>query len=179
MADTAAITVQLRDQDLRGSRFGRWTVISFAEKREKPSRDRWLCRCDCGNEKAVAQRELMNGDSKSCGCLRREMTRDRFLKGPIGHSPIKGHSLEYNSYIGMIARCTNHSHKDYRLYGAIGRSVCDRWLTGEEGKSGFDCFLLDMGARPPDLTLDRINNSGNYEPGNCRWATKQEQARNR
>ncbi len=97
----------------------------------------------------------------------------RYLHGRCGTS-------EYITYHGFIDRCYNSEDLAFVNYGARGIAVCDRWRFGEDGKVGFVCFLEDMGERPsPELTLDRIDNDGNYEPGNCRWATRSEQNSNK
>lgn len=179
MASNIAISLQLPRQDWTGCRFGRWRVIRLETRGSKARLDTWLCRCDCGNEKPVALRNLTSGDSKSCGCLRAEMTARRFSKRAYTNVRINGHKAEYNSYIGMIARGTNPDCRDYAAYGAVGRGVCDRWIRGDGTISGFECFLSDMGPRPPRTSLDRINNDEGYSPSNCRWATASEQARNR
>jgi hypothetical protein len=169
-----------RVQDVRGDRFGRLTVESYVGPHQRGVKSRWLCHCDCGQETIVAIDQLRRGKTKSCGCFRAEATRDRRLgSGNRGGGDYKGHPAEYFCRINIVSRCQNPLNKDFKSYGGRGITVCSRWLHGENGKSGFDCFLEDMGPRPdPKLSIDRINNHGNYEPGNCRCATWTEQANN-
>ena len=146
-----------------GARFGRWTVIDTLQT------SKWLCRCDCGTERMVAKRDLKRGHSSSCGCLKREMAP--FFHRKHGHGRPKAQTPTYKSWSEMIARCSNPKSKIYRYYGGRGIAVCERWRS-------FENFLADMGERPPERSLDRIDTNGNYEPKNCRWATKVQQMRN-
>lgn len=145
-----------------GERFGRWTVL-------KPPTE-VLCRCDCGNEKLVDAISLRSGRSQSCGCLRAERMTIRFRKH--GHCGNNAPTTEYHIWSAMIQRCTNPRNTDFHNYGGRGISVCQEW------RDSFELFLNDVGRRPRNLTLDRIDNNGNYEPGNVRWATKSQQTRN-
>lgn len=150
----------MRLADLTGHIFGRLEVLRRAQNKEGPTA--WLVKCSCGAEKPVRAKHLLSGAVVSCGCLRAERREKHGMAG----------TRQYKIWSGMMARCTNASRKEYDQYGGRGISVCDAWKT-------FDGFWSDMGPTYLDgLSLDRINNNGNYEPGNCRWATQVQQARN-
>ena len=156
--------------DLTGQRFGMLTVTGVC--REKSGKNKyWHYVCDCGAVGAAATTKLRSGQM-SCGCRARGK--------PLTHGQTVGGTwtTTYRCYRAMIARCYYPSQVHYQDYGGRGIIVCDRWLHGEGGKSGFDCFLADMGEKPDGLTIDRENNNGNYEPGNCRWVTQAENTRN-
>jgi pentatricopeptide repeat protein len=155
--------------DLRGQRFGRWTVLARSKQRGE-TRTRWLCRCDDGVERVVFGNDLRRGNSKSCGCLRRETTIKRNTKH--GHARVGKYTRAYYCWQNMLRRCFNPNHHHYPYYGERGITVCKRWLI-------FENFLADMGEPPPGMTIDRIDNDGNYEPGNCKWSTPAEQTHNR
>lgn len=147
-------------------KFGKLEVISYAGK-DKHKKTLWLCRCECGNETRSIAGHLLAGKSTKClPCINVTHGHTR-NKEKVGVSPT------YGTYVAMIARCTDPNHIGWHIYGGNGVSVCGRWL------ESFENFLADMGERPEDRTLDRINPFGNYEPGNCRWATGKEQAANK
>lgn len=158
-----------------GQKFGRLTADRYLGRYTRGS---WLCRCECGGQINARGYNLVKGITISCGCTGKELRQHAQVKH--GYARKKHRMPEYQAYTGMLRRCSdakNHRSKDY-----IGRgiTVCDRWRHGESGLSGFECFLADLGHRPsPTHSIDRRDNDGNYEPGNCRWATKTEQGRNR
>jgi hypothetical protein len=152
-------------KELAGQQFGRLTAIKFVSGAKYSS---WLCRCSCGVEVEVITAHLTNGCTKSCGCLNRDVARKNSTKHGLSYTS------EYDCWVNMKDRCLNSKHKAYKYYGGRGIKVCDRWL------NSFENFILDMGKKPaPELSLERIENDGNYEPGNCRWATSKEQRLNR
>ena len=131
----------------------------------------WLFFCQCGGILVVSGVQVTSGHTKSCGCLQPEVTANRATHG---HSRRRLHGYGTNTYKAwqhMKDRCLNSQNKDWKYYGGRGILICDRWMK-------FENFLADMGECPKGLTIERQNNDGNYEPGNCKWATRLEQGRN-
>lgn len=157
---------------LIGKTFGRLIVIKEAPRRMvgKSLRFYYLCQCQCGKEKEILGGALSSGASQSCGCVATEKLRLRATRH--GHT-VGGMSRTYSIWVKIKTRCYDEKHNQYQDYGGRGITVCERWL------HSFDNFLEDMGPCPPNLSIDRINNNGNYELGNCRWATMGEQHRNK
>ena|SRR5688572_24668095 len=146
-----------RLKDLTGKTFGKLTVVSLFST--YPAITKYNCICECGKRKVVQGSALTSGHTKTCGCSK--------ITHGMSYTPT------YQIWQSMIQRCTNPNALNYKYYGGRGITVCERWMK-------FENFLEDMGERPaPDLSLDRINNDGNYEPSNCEWTFLEIQNSNR
>lgn len=157
--------------DLTNQVFGRLTAIS---RHHKTHNGHWVwnCKCECGNDAVIYATNLVRGLTKSCGCYRIETSGLANLSH--GHSVGEKCTSEYRSWCSLLSRCNNPNYRKFKDYGGRGIKVCDRWT------NSFENFLSDMGLKPSlSHSIDRIDNDGNYEPSNCRWATIAQQSRNR
>lgn len=161
-------------RDLTGKRFGQLIVLRRDGVIGKLQQAAWLCRCDCGTEKTIRGASLQNQHSPTwhCGCLRKQNIANA----------VKTHGLSKTRLAKTLwsikHRIDNPAFPGFKNYGGRGIKLCDRWRYGENGMSAVECFIADMGPRPEGMSIDRIDVNGDYEPGNCRWATALQQLRN-
>lgn len=172
----AGCTPGPKERTQPGDKFFRLTAISRIGSDHRGSNLRWLFRCECGNETAAVVAHVRNGHKKSCGCYAHEVRTEVGKRVNLKHGKARRGNIipEYIIWQGMIARCENPKSISFKNYGGRGISV------QEPFRSSFDSFLAEVGPRPsPSHSIDRIDNDGNYAPGNVRWATRLEQSKNK
>lgn len=150
--------------NLVGQRFGRWVVVA-EDGRASDGKAAWLCICECGKRRTVSGGSLRRGLSKSCGCLNLEHLKERAIHG-LAETPT------YSIWLGIRQRCMNPKSRSWIKYGGRGITLCERWMD-------YLNFLKDMGPRPHGMSIERVDNGGNYDPNNCVWATSKTQSYNK
>ena len=155
--------------DITGQKFGRLTVVERSGSK-KGEGVLWRCACDCGGEVETTGKKLRSGNTKSCGCIVKDILAVR-NKTSARHGLTN--TPTFTAWVNLRQRCLNPNHSSYSDYGGRGIKVCDRWL------ESFENFLADMGEKPVGMSIERNDVDGNYEPTNCRWATSKEQGNNK
>lgn len=163
-----------KPRELVGEKFGRLTVVKRG-KNNKYGQTRWHCVCECGNEKIITGNSLISGNTQSCGCLNKELISKRNLTHGLSKDKNGNKIRLYNIWIRMKQRCININCNDYKDYGDRGVSVCDEWMQDFES---FYIWSMSNGYKE-NLSIDRKDVNGNYEPNNCRWVSQKTQARNK
>lgn len=149
----------MRPHELQGSTYNRLTVLERTDEKTKSGEIKWLCQCSCGTQVVLPSTNIKTGKTKSCGCLAKEMAKDRLIK----HG--KSRTREYQAWHHMRVRCLDKSYPQYKDYGGRGITICKRW-------DKFENFLKDMGDCPDGFFIDRVNNNSGYKPSNCRWVSR-------